>query len=183
MIQKEIGERLRARRKERHMNMQELAEKSGVSVGLISQIERGLVAPSVVSLFHIGQVLGVEIGSFFSGSEPAYHLQRKGEHKVIMTNGELDKHIMLGTDRPNRLFDMLILELKGGESYTRECIAHNGEECCYVVSGELTILIDDEEITLYEGDSLYYSSNHPHGYINKSQKDCISFWAMAPKFF
>lgn len=179
----EIGRRLRRLRKERHMNLTELAEKSGVSIGLISQIERDLVAPSVVSLYHIAQALGTDISYFFSASDPCYVLQRKGTHKIIITNNGFDEHLMLSPDRPNRSLDFLKLTLKGGESYDREGFAHQGEEFCYVLSGELTILIDDEELKLQAGDSLWFSSSHPHLYINCTEEDCESIWAIVPKFF
>ena len=179
----EIGKRLRRLRKERHMNLAELAEKSGVSIGLISQIERDLVAPSVVSLYHTAQALGTDISYFFSTSDPCYVLQRKGTHKIISTNSGLDEHLMLSPDRPNRAMDFLLLTLKGGEAYDREQISHQGEEYCYVISGELTILIDDEELKLQAGDSLWLSSNHPHLYINCGDEDCRSIWAITPKFF
>ena len=75
------------------------------------------------------------------------------------------------------------LYLKGGQAYDRECISHQGEECCYVLSGVLTVLIDEEEIALHPGDSLYFSSTHPHLYLNCGEEDCESIWAITPKFF
>jgi len=82
------------------MNLAELAEKSGVSIGLISQIERDLVAPSVVSLYHIAQALGTDISYFFSTSAPHYVIQRKGTHEIITTNSGFDEHLMLSPDAP-----------------------------------------------------------------------------------
>ncbi len=179
----EIGSRLRKLRKGKHMSLSVLAEKSNVSTGLISQIERGLVAPSVVSLYHIAQALDVDISYFFTTSAPSYVLQRKGSHRVIITNNGLDEHILLNSERPNRTLDFLILNLKGGETYDRSCIAHSGEECCYVLSGTLSVLIDNEELTLQPGDSLCFSSSRPHLYFNAGKEDCTSVWAITPKFF
>lgn len=179
----QIGSRLRRLRKERRMSLSVLSERSGVSTGLISQIERDLVAPSVVSLYHIAQALDTDISYFFANPSSGYTLQRKGAHRIIMTNGDLDQHEMLTSSRQDRALDMLCLTLRGGESYNRECISHQGEECCYVLSGELTILIDDEELVLKPGDSLHFSSKHPHLYLNCGEEDCVSIWAMAPKFF
>lgn len=179
----QIGSRLRRLRKERHMSLSVLSERSGVSTGLISQIERDLVAPSVVSLYHIAQALETDISYFFASTASGYTLQRRGSHRVITTNGGLDQHEMLTSPRHDRELDMLCLTLRGGESYNRERISHLGEECCYVLSGELTILIDDEELVLGPGDSLHFSSRHPHLYLNCGQEDCVSIWAMTPKFF
>ena len=65
-----IGTRLKELRKTKGMSITELAERSGVSTGLISQIERDLVAPSVVSLYDIAQALDTDISYFFSSSAP-----------------------------------------------------------------------------------------------------------------
>ena len=59
-----IGARLKELRKTKGLSITELAEKSGVSTGLISQIERDLVVPSVVNLYRIAQALGTDINYF-----------------------------------------------------------------------------------------------------------------------
>lgn len=96
----EIGSRLRKLRREKHMSLTVLANKSGVSTGLISQIERDLVAPSVVSLYHIAQALDTDISYFFSSSVPPYTIQRGGTHRTIITNSGLNRHQLLSTERP-----------------------------------------------------------------------------------
>ena len=60
-----IGTRLKELRKTKGMSITELAERSGVSTGLISQIERNLVVPSVVNLYRIAQALGTDVNYFF----------------------------------------------------------------------------------------------------------------------
>ena len=179
----EIGSRLRKLRREKHMSLTVLANKSGVSTGLISQIERDLVAPSVVSLYHIAQALDTDISYFFSSSAPPYTIQRRGTHHTLITNNGLNRHQLLSTERADRALDLVHLTLKGGEVYDRECIAHEGEECCYVLSGTLTFLIDDEELTLEAGDSICFSSTHPHLHLNTHEEDCVYIWAIAPNFF
>ena len=84
---------------------------------------------------------------------------------------------------PKRALDMLLLTIAGGEEYSREKIGHEGEECVYVLSGELTFLIDEEELKLQPGDSIYFDSTHPHRYLNCGKEDCVSIWAITPRFF
>jgi transcriptional regulator with XRE-family HTH domain len=149
----------------------------------LSRIERNLTAPSVVSLYRIAQALGVNINYFFTSDSPSYALQRKGTHLIIITNQGLDQHIVLNSDWKNRNIDFLLLTLKGGEMYQRDCISHNGEEFVYVISGELSFLIDEDELILYPGDSLSFSSSHKHIYFNQGEEDCVSIWAIIPRFF
>ena len=183
MAQLEIGRRLRNLRREKRISLTVLAEKSGVSVGLISQIERDLVTPSVISLFNLAKALGTDISYFFDEESAPYVLQRKGTHQVIHMDEDRYQHKMLSAAAPERALDMLLLTMRGGEEYSRATFPHSGEECVYVLSGELTFLIDNEVLTLNSGDSLYFHSTHPHRYINCGQEDCVSIWAITPKFF
>lgn len=77
-----IGTRLKELRKTKGMSITELAERSGVSTGLISQIERNLVVPSVVNLYRIAQALGTDVNYFFETSDSrTATITRRGEHK------------------------------------------------------------------------------------------------------
>ena len=69
-----IGTRLKELRKARRLSITGLAEKSGVSTGLISQIERDLVVPSVVNLYRIAQALGTDIS--LDGQQGMYLLTK-----------------------------------------------------------------------------------------------------------
>ena len=82
-----IGTRLKELRKARRLRITGLAEKSGVSTGLISQIERDLVVPSVVNLYRIAQALGTDINYFFENDRArAAAITRRGEHKKMITD-------------------------------------------------------------------------------------------------
>jgi len=177
-----IGKRIRDLRKKKGMSLAVLAEKSETSAGLISQIERNLVAPSVFIMYRIAQSLDIDISYFFN-TETAYNLQRKGTHQVMSTNHGLNSHILLNSEQPGRPYDFLYLILKGGEHYKKDCIAHNGEECVYILSGTMHFIIDDEELVLNPGDSLHFNSTHPHLYLNKGKEDCESIWVISPRFF
>ncbi|MBR5122746.1 MAG: cupin domain-containing protein, partial [Anaerotignum sp.] len=58
-----------------------------------------------------------------------------------------------------------------------------GEECGYVLKGELTVHLGSKQYVLHEGDSIYFDCNTPHKYVNNGEEDCVSIWAMTPKFY
>lgn len=179
-----IGNQLRKLRKSKGMSIAELSEKSGVSTGLISQIERDIAVPSVVSLYRIAQTLNTNINYFFEEPENTnFGVIRRGNHKVISTCHGISQYALLVPDNMEHNLDMIQVTLKGGETYDRDCITHDGEECGFVISGVLTVLLDEKEYVLYPGDSIYYYSSHPHKYINNGAEDCVSIWSMTPKFF
>ena len=178
-----IGSKLRECRKKKDLRIKELSEKSGVSVGQISEIERDIVSPSIVVLHKLAQALDIDISYFFAAPPKKYILTRKGEHRIITTNAGCDEHIMLNYDWGNRNFDFLIVRFKYGD-YKPELMAHPGEEFVYIISGELTVLIGDETITMYPGDSICFSSRQPHFYMNLNpNEDCVVASVLTPVFF
>ena len=137
-----IGGKLKQLRLDKKLSIAELSRLSDVSTGLISQIERDLVVPSVTSLYKL-----------------------------------------LHTNRDDRALDMMVITLKAGYTYDKKPLCHEGEECGYVLKGSLTVYLNGKDYVLHEGDSIYFNSTLPHKYINNGDEDCISIWAMTPKFF
>lgn len=180
----QIGPKLRELRKKKNMSIAELSKLSEVSTGLISQIERDLVVPSVVSLWRLAQVFDTNINYFFE-EEPQDDsiIIRRGDHKTLITHQNTSYYKLLCPTLPNRLLDMTEVRLRGGCVYEHDTVCHEGEECGYVIKGTLTVALNGNDYILYEGDSIYFHSSLPHKYINNSEEDCICIWAMTPPFF
>lgn len=185
----DIGGKLKALRKREKLSILELSKRSDVSTGLISQIERNLVVPSVVSIWKLANALTVNIGYFFEEETPTDEnvVIRRGEHRTITMNKGNGLYELLVPDH-DHLIDFMKITLKGGqsrESQWREkgLVTHEGEECGYVLSGTLTVALGDKEYTLCQGDSIYFFSALPHKYLNYEKEDCVSIWAMTPIFF
>ena len=180
----QIGGRLKERRKSKGLSITDLAEQSGVSTGLISQIERDLVVPSVVNLYRIAQVLDADINYFFENEQAeAVQITRCGEHKQMITDQGNSIYKLFTSSRKGHVLDLVQVTLRGGEDYSREMVAHKGEECGFVLKGVLTLLVEDREYRLHDGDSVYFRSSVPHKYTNRDNEDCVSVWAMTPTFF
>ena len=179
-----IGSRLKELRKTKGMSISELAERSGVSTGLISQIERDLVVPSVVKRAISEWALDADVNYFFeTGNSREARITRRGDHKQMITEQGHGIYELFTSSRQGDILDLIRVTLKGGESYSREMVTHEGEECGFVLKGTLTLLLDGKEYRLYEGDSVYFRSTIPHKYLNTDKEDCVSVWAMTPTFF
>ncbi|KXL52867.1 HTH-type transcriptional regulator PuuR [Anaerotignum neopropionicum] len=180
----QIGSRLRELRNNKKLSIAELSKISDVSTGLISQIERDLVVPSVVSLWRLANALDTNINYFFEEQQQEDGvLIRRGDHKIIVTHRNNSFYKLLSPTRAGHLLDMTEVRLKSGCAYEKETLCHSGEECGYVLKGTLTVHLNGNEYVLYEGDSIYFNSSLPHKYINNSEEECISIWAMTPPFF
>ena len=178
------GSRLRELRNSKKMSIAELAKRSEVSTGLISQIEREMVIPSVVSIWRLVQALDTNINYFFDEDEADDKvIIRKNDHRVVILYGNSSYYKLLSSSSPERLLDMTEITLKSGCAYEQTPLTHDGEECGYVLKGQLTVFLNGKEYVLEEGDSIYFNSTLPHKYINNGDIDCVSIWAMTPAFF
>jgi quercetin dioxygenase-like cupin family protein len=72
----------------------------------------------------------------------------------------------------------LLVEINPGQRTDLELVTHPGEECGFVMQGELTIILGSREIHLNEGDSIKFSSITPHRYVNRGDEKSVSIWAM-----
>ncbi|MDO5713295.1 MAG: cupin domain-containing protein [Tissierellia bacterium] len=182
MGSKFTGNKIRVLRKSKNMSIKDLAEKSDLSTGLISQIERDLVSPSVNAMTRIVQALDSTMGEFFDEefTKESPIIIKKDKRKEISVN---DMHrvseVLSPTD--NRLIEMVLMRLgkHDGKGHLK-LSSHEGEECGYIIQGRMTILIEDEVYELEAGDSFYFESTKPHQYVNYDDEECISIWAMTP---
>lgn len=161
-----------------------MARKTGLSIGLISQIERNKVSTSVESLWKITQALNVSIGYFFDEESPApiNLVVKRDQRKSIKLANSSAIYELLSPDL-NRKIEFLSITLEPNEPASNGLISHDGEECGLVLEGELLIKYDKEEYTLKEGDSIYLDSRIPHRFINTGEGKSVSIWAMTPPSF
>lgn len=182
MSSKFTGNKIRTLRKNKNMSIKDLAEKSELSTGLISQIERDLVSPSVNAMSRIVQALDSSMGEFFDeefAKESPMTLREGGRKQISMPDSNSICEVLSPTD--HRMVEMVLMRLlpSTGDEPIRMS-THEGEECGYILKGKMTVYIEDEIYELEEGDSFYLESTKPHQYINLGEEECISIWAMTP---
>lgn len=182
MSSKFSGHKIRIMRKNLGMSIKELADKSQLSTGLISQIERDLVSPSVNAMTRIVSALDTTMGEFFDEdyTKQSPVLIPKDQHKeIVMADLQRKYDILSPTD--NRSVEMVFMNIQKTENIDAiKTNTHEGEECGYVFSGRLTIEVDGVEYNLEAGDSIYFESTKPHRYINYHDEESVSVWAMTP---
>jgi len=181
----ELGSKIRKLRQSQKMSIEQLSQKTGLSTGLISQIERNITGPSVESLWKIAKALNVSMHYFFNEYEKdsPSPIVKKNERKKIQLPKSNVTYELLSPDLIGRKIEFLQVEIKPGECNTDALISHEGEECGLVLKGKLKVRWGDKEYILEEGDSIYFDSTVPHRYVNIGDETCISVWAMVPPSF
>lgn len=157
-----IGTRLKELRKTKRLSITELAEKSGVSTGLISQIERNLVVPSVVNLYRIAQALGTDINYFFESSESrTATITRRGEHKMMITDQGHGIYELFTSSRLGHILDLVRVTLRGGESYSHEMVTHEGGGVRLCPQGHADPSAGRQGVSPQRGGQHLFPQHHP----------------------
>ncbi|CAG8999311.1 MAG: HTH-type transcriptional regulator PuuR [Candidatus Celerinatantimonas neptuna] len=183
MVEMNIGVRLKRLRKEAGFSQRELARRSGVTNGFISQVEKNQVSPSVASLKKLLGELPMSLADFFaepSDQQSSFYC-RQGQHPDI-GRGEIS-YQLIGHFRENRAICMLHEVLHPGADSGAEMLSHKGEECGVVVRGILELTVDDEVVLLSQGDSYYFDSHRSHRFRNIGDQDCEVVSANTPPSF
>lgn len=160
-----IGEKIRHRRKDINMSMKVLAEKTGLTSGFISQVERELAEPSITSLRKIAEALGVAVFYFFTEEKSPGIVVRKNTRQSRNFAKSHITYELLSPDL-NRQMEMFLASLDPGAATCDEPLSHNGEEVTHVLEGNMWIKIGDDEYSLEAGDTIYYISSVPHRIVN-----------------
>ncbi|SFR08601.1 helix-turn-helix domain-containing protein [Desulfoscipio geothermicus] len=175
------GEKLRELRKRMGLTIQNFANLSGVSASLISQIERGLVDPTLGTFWKLCQGLNVPIHTFFE-SEYSKVVVRSNERKIIQLPNSKIKYQLLSPNLQGDI-EFLLVEIEPGEKVDNDLISHEGEECGFVIAGELCVHLAGETYHLKEGDSICFKSSIPHRFENCGSMLSRSIWAITPPTF
>ncbi|SEQ44196.1 cupin domain-containing protein [Thalassovita taeanensis] len=180
-----IGERMRQRRKVRGASLKVVAERAGVSIGLLSQIERGLTMPSVRSLGSICNALEMPVSWLFEAEgkshEPyvvrthqrrALDLGDKGMRKELMTPDEMTGIQMM----------RLIIQPGGSTGDTPYC-HESGSKCGTVLSGALGLEIDGETVVLNPGDSFAFPAKAMIRFWCEGNDVTEALWIVTPAVY
>jgi quercetin dioxygenase-like cupin family protein len=175
-----LGATLKARRLGR-FTVEELSARSGVSAGLISQIERGIGNPSFVTLVRLAQALDVPLAELFVGARQHENriLVRRNERlrMELPADGTLQELLVPDVDRKLAMIQMSVPPRFSGEEIPH---SHAGEEVVLLVSGSLRVTIGDQTFELEEGDALSYDASIPHWWSNLSDGKAIMLAASTP---
>lgn len=170
------GQKIKKLRSEQSLSLKDLSDRSGVSISMISQIERRNTDPTLTTLYKLCKGLDVSISTLLGTDEQALQLVRKDERKTISFPQSNSKYQLL-TPINEGTIEMIMIHLEPGQE-DQQLVEHSGEECGYVLQGEMTIVLGDDEHILYEGDSIRFKSTTPHRFFNHSTETTISVWAM-----
>lgn len=183
-----IGHRMRLRRKLRNLSLREVAGQSGLSIGQLSQIERGLSAPSLRSIRAICAALDMPVGWLFDDAGAALGpgadiVVRAAGRRTLDLGAKGMVKALLTPDSCPGIQMMEIVIRPGGSSGERPYNQVNGAKCGLVTEGALGLALDDAEYRLEEGDSFAFDATRWHRFWCDGDTACRVIWVTAPAFY
>lgn len=169
-----FGGRIRELRRKGDLTLQQLADQAGISVGFLSQVERGKATPSLGTLAAIADALGVEIDWFVATPKPANSVTRAGERELFSLGEGALSYERLNTVLPGGGLSSVIVHIPVG--YASEQTSHTGEELIVVLEGTLRQTLGEAVFTLNVGDSLHFMGDTPHSFANAGDRPVRILW-------
>jgi len=177
-----VGERIRTQRRRRRVTLSRLAEATGLSPSAISQVERGLVDPSLRTLRAIAKALDVPVFSLLIEVPSPHILVRKNQRRSFSMPDRQAVFELLTPDL-NRRLEMAMMHLEPGASSSEEPLPHAGDECLLVVEGAAQVEMPGARYVLSEGDSIYIDEGMPHRVTNVGEVMLVCVSGFTPPAF
>ncbi len=178
----QIGDKIKRMRLRLGLTQEELAARTELSKGFISQLERDLTSPSIATLMDIVEALGSDIASFFNEAQPEKIVY--GETDVFVKEDaeqQNEIHWLITNAQKNALEPILVTLQPGGRSGADD--PHEGEEFGYVLFGAVTLELGDTRHKVKKGESFYFRPVVTHELINSGKKAARVLWISTPPSF
>jgi transcriptional regulator with XRE-family HTH domain len=173
-----LGKNLRALRKEEGLTLLQLGEKVGLSASYLSQVERGVTMPSLSRLTRIAEALGVEVRYFFEDDATSPCVVRASQGKKLKGGAGISVELLSAHPLGKNIQPYCVVLRPG--AWREDTSVHPGEECGFVLKGELTVTVGEEIFVLAAGDSIHYHRHQPHSWHNNGDKECVVLWTVSP---
>jgi len=160
----QIAERLRGLRDSLELSTEAVATKCGVTQAEYEKYESGNFDIPVSFICQMAQTFGVETTALISGNDPhslAYYVTRKGTGTTVERNKTYKYHSLANGFRYAKAepFEVTVEP----KDHTLHLNSHPGQEFNLILEGTMQLQISGSNITLYEGDSIYFDATKPHG--------------------
>lgn len=176
----DIGNKLKELRVLKGLTQEELADRSELSKGFISQLERNLTSPSITTLMDILQCLGTSIGEFFNEAPDEQIVFGKQDYFVKEDTEYKNEIKWIIPNAQKNTIEPIYLTLQAGGS-TCPDTPHEGEEFGYVLQGAVSIHLGNKTYKAKKGESFYYTADKTHFLSSKNGANLI--WVSSPPSF
>jgi len=190
-VTQSLGNQIRKYRKDKKLNLVQLAERCNISPSFLSQIERDQANPSVTTLYSISETLGVSMANMFSEPDgqsgmasralvqETAQVVRAGARKAFIFPGVGIRNEFLSPDLQKSL-QMIWIVMPPNADSGESPFVHHGEECGIILQGQVETWVGEQRYVLNPGDAIYHDSRLPHRSRNIGETEAIMVVAKTP---
>jgi len=176
----DIGHKIKLLRVQKGLTLEELASRSELTKGFLSQMERNLTSPSIATLDDILEALGTSLGEFFKEEKEEKLVFRKKDFFVDEQEGYTVHWIVPNTQK-NEMEPIMIELPQGGETFVMD--PHGGEEFGYVMEGCVTLVFGEDSQVVHKGETFYLQGKNSHYMKNEKKTKAKVLWISTPPLF
>ncbi|MEA4913978.1 MAG: XRE family transcriptional regulator [Christensenella sp.] len=177
----EIGVKIKQLRLQRGLTQEELAARTELTKGFISQLERDLTSPSIATLVDILAALGTDIAGFFRESQEE-QVVYSTEEMFVKEEADGSTIQWLVTNAQKNALEPILVTIPAGLSLAEDD-PHEGEEFGYVLSGSVTLVLGTKRYRVKKGGSFYFRPTRVHYLINSGKTESRVLWVSTPPSF
>lgn len=175
-----IGGKIKNLRTQLGLTQEELADRTELSKGFISQLERDLTSPSIATLMDILEALGTDLAAFFAESPEERVVFCAQDMFVKQDEGHAIRWLVASAQK-NQLEPILVSIAPGGRTW--DDAPHMGEEFGYVLTGGVTLVLGKDRFRIKKGDSFYFNPTRVHYLANPGKREARVLWVSTPPSF
>jgi transcriptional regulator with XRE-family HTH domain len=172
-----IAQKIRAVRLKKNLTIQQLADRTKVTKGLLSKIENSRTIPSLPVFVQIIQSLDISLKDFFEdmvlSNGKDYLLIKREQYVALEREGRtgFDYRYILSQNIPASTIEIVLLTIK--PRATGRPTTTDGFEFKYLISGHCEYHFNNEVVMMEEGDSIYFDASVPHLPVNKTDENVV----------
>lgn len=175
-----IGSKIKRLRIANQLTLEELANRSELTKGFLSQVERNLTSPSITTLEDILEALGTTLHDFFDETQEEQLVFCKEDY-FVNTQDDYEISYIVPNAQKNDMEPILIEIEKGRSSMVME--PHDGEEFGYVIGGKIKLHYGDKKLNVKKGETFYLSGKRTHYLENVGESQAKVIWISTPPLF
>lgn len=175
-----LGRKIKELRLQNGLTLEELAKRSELTKGFLSQLERDLTSPSVSTLEDILEALGTNLSDFF---------HEKQEEQIVFK--EQDFFV---NEQENRTVEWIVPNAQKNEmepvlltlyphSRSEEMTSFKGEEFGYVLKGSVLLCLGEKKYKVKAKETFYITADQSHYLENPNDREAKVLWVTTPPMF
>ncbi len=176
----DIGKKIKELRLQNDLTLEDLASRSELTKGFLSQLERNLTSPSISTLEDILEALGTNLSEFFHEEEEEQIVFTTKDF-FVDTQEEYQIEWIVPNAQKNEMEPILLTLPPKGKSYELE--SHQGEEFGYILKGTITLVRDNKKYKLKAKDTFYMNGKKSHYLYNHGNSEALVLWITTPPMF